>query len=334
MRVAFALLFGSLVCTAAGADPITLRIATIAPDGSAWARELRSYARDVEAGSDGALHIKVYFGGIAGDEMTVLDRIKRDQLDGTIGSEVCTHLAPSMRISRIVGLFQTREESAYAMTRLRPTLDKEFLKAGYINLGEAGLGGEVLFTRAPVHRMSELRAQKLWIWDLDDTLRGQVGALGLSTQALPISDAAQAYDEGRVDGFLAIPTATLAFQWSTQARYVSDLRVTFRSGCEFISSRSWDALPFQARQALMNASAKLSHRIEELGGQQDTELLGGLLARQGVKMVPVSESFRSEFFDAARDARQRTGGELVGRALLEQVLGWLADYRAMHQVAR
>jgi TRAP-type transport system periplasmic protein len=320
--------------TARAAEPVTLRIATIAPDGSAWARELRAYARDVETSSEGAVRIKMYFGGIAGDEMTVLERIKRDQLDGAIGSEMCTRLAPSMKVARIVGMFQSREESAYAMSLLKPQLDEEFQKSGYINLGEAGLGVEVLFTRQPVKTIEDLHKQRLWIWDLDDMLKAQASALGLSTVALPISDAGHAYDEGKIDGFVSIPTATLAFQWSAQARYSIDLRVTFRSGCEFITAKSYDELPFTARQALRAASAKLARRIDELGKKQDEEILGTLLARQGVKILPVSEQLRAEFFDAAREARQRAGNQLVPRPLLDKVLSWLADYRALHPIAR
>jgi hypothetical protein len=36
-----------------------------------------------------------------------------------------------------------------------------------------------------------------------------------------------AYDEKRTDGFVAIPSAALAYQWSTQARYYAELRSGF-----------------------------------------------------------------------------------------------------------
>jgi TRAP-type C4-dicarboxylate transport system substrate-binding protein len=334
MRRVLALVLGlGVLGPVAAGEPTTLRIATIAPEGSAWARELRTYARDVESGSEGAVRIKLYLGGIAGDEMEVLERIKRDQLDGTIGSEICTRLAPSMKVARIVGLFQSREESAYALSRLKPILDQEFLRAGFVNLGEAGLGTEVLFTRLPVHTLADLHQQKLWIWDLDEMLRAQVGPLGLRTLPLPINEAARAFDEQRIDGFVSVPTATLAFQWSAQARYVIDLRFTFRSGCQILSNRAYDELPIAARLALHDASGKLARRVEELGVRQDAELLGGVFARQGLKTLPVSETLRAEFFEAARVAREQAGNQLVPHPLLEKVLSWLADYRALHQLA-
>ena len=56
----------------------------------------------------------------------------------------------------------------------------------------------------------------------------------------------------------------------------------------------------------------------------------GVFEKQGLKHVPVSDTFRAEYFAAARAARERLGDKLVPRALMEHVLALLADYRAEH----
>jgi TRAP-type C4-dicarboxylate transport system substrate-binding protein len=322
------------VCTSARAEPVTLRLATIAPQGTGWAREFSAWGRDIEAGTRGAVRIKIYFSAIGGDEFTVLERIKRDQLDGGIGSESCTRLAPSLKVTRIFGLFQNRDESFFVLTRMAPLLDKEFLRAGYINLGEATLGPEMLFTREPIRDMAELRKTLLWIWDADDSLRQQSPALGLHVVATPLEGGARAYDEKSVDGFIAIPTAALAFQWSAQAHYLENLDVSYRNGCVFVASRAFDALPIDVQRYVRTATAKLRGRLDDLSRRQDDALVGGLFARQGMKTVPVSGRFRFEFFSQAREMRGRLGGELVTPKLLEEVLSWLADYRAEHQLSK
>ncbi len=332
MRICLALAVLTAAATAARAESITLRLATIAPEGTAWARELKAYARDVESGTDGAVRLKIYYSSIAGDERTVIDRIKREQLDGAIGSESCMLLGPSMRVTRVVGMFQSRDESAYVLTRMKPILDEEFLKNGFVNLGEANLGPEVLYTRKPVTNLAELQRMRMWIWSLDASLRVQAPALGLTVVPLPIEEAGRAYDRGDIDGFVGIPAAGLAFQWSTRASYLEDLRVSYRNGCVFIASRAFDALPVHARDIIKAASAKLRGRVEEVGRREDDALLGGLFAKQGLHSVPVGERFRSEFFDLSQDAR--THARIVDDKLLEQVLAWLADYRAVHASAK
>src|SRR5437870_3661048 len=86
-------------------EPVVLRLGTVAPDGTAWARELRSFGRDVESGTHGAVRVKFYFGSIAGDEIAALDRIRRGQLDGMASGVACHRIMPSLRVTRIAGLF-------------------------------------------------------------------------------------------------------------------------------------------------------------------------------------------------------------------------------------
>jgi TRAP-type C4-dicarboxylate transport system substrate-binding protein len=306
----------------------TLRLATVAPDGTSWARELRAWARDVEGATQGALHIKLYFGGIAGNEEVTLARIRREQLDGAIGSEMCTVLSPSLKIGRIVGVFQTRAENAYVLSRLKPIVDAELLKSGFINFGEAGLGPEVLFTREPVKDLATLRRLRWWIWDSDFELPPQARALGLKVVQTPLETAGRAFEEGKFDGFITIPTAALAFQWTTQVKYLTPLRVSFRSGCLIVATRAFDPLPLEVQRALKGAAGKLSQRIEELGRHEDDALLGGLLSKQGVAPVAESDQLRSEFYGAARAVRP--GSRIVADEMLSKVMGWLADYRAEH----
>lgn len=331
MRLAFAsLLVAVTATTVAHADPITLRMSTIAPQGSGWAREFDNWARDVEAGTHGAVHIKMYYSAIAGDEFTALDRIKRDQLDGAIGSESCVRLGPTLRVMRIFGLFQNRDESSYVLGRIASKVDAEFLRAGFIHLGEAALGPEMLFTRRPVRDMNDLRKTTFWIWNADEAMALQAQALGIHVVATPLDGGARAYDDKRVDGIVAMPSAALAFQWSAQASYLENLEISYRNGCMFFASRAFDPLPIEAQRYIRSATAKLRQRLTDQNRRQDDALVGGLFARQGLQTVPVSEHFRMEFFAQAREMRDHVAEKLVPPKLLEEVLSWLADYRAEH----
>jgi TRAP-type C4-dicarboxylate transport system substrate-binding protein len=145
-----------------------------------------------------------------------------------------------------------------------------------------------------------------------------------------VSEAARAYDDRRTDGFIAIPTAALAFQWSTQAKYITDLRVGYLTGCIALANRALDRMPPEHQRAVRALMAKYSALFQSTGLRQDDALLGGLFEKQGLRPVPPSEAFRSEFFDAARVAREQTAPRFMQRALLDRVLKMLADYRAEH----
>ena len=77
-----ALLVGALSVAAPAHAEQTIKIATIAPDGSAWMRELRAAGAEVQAGSQGRVVVKFYPGGVMGSDQVVLRKMKLGQLQG------------------------------------------------------------------------------------------------------------------------------------------------------------------------------------------------------------------------------------------------------------
>jgi TRAP-type transport system periplasmic protein len=315
----------------AGAEPIAVRMASMAPDGTAWARELKAYGRDVAALTNGEVHVKLYLGGIAGDEAAVPDRIKKGQLDGEMAAVTCERMAHSLRVLRVPGLIRRRDEANYVIDRLRPTIDAEFRKNGFQLLGLTWFGSDILFTKKPVRSMDELRKTKLWIWNLDVVWSNEMKHLGLQVVPLSVDAAGQAYDNGSVDGLLALPSAALVYQWSARSRYFTDLQIAAMAGCSFVSTAVFDGLPMSAQSAMRQASAKLNFRISEANGALEDALIGGLFEKQGVHKQPASEQFRIIFFDAAKEAREKLPSDVVSPQLITQVMGWLSDYRASHR---
>ena len=313
---------------------IRLRFSTVVPDGTAWAREIRAMERQIAIETGGTLEVKWYFSGIAGGEMESIERIRRGQLDGALGSAFCEELAPSLRVVRLAGLAKTRGEVQHVLGLLRPTLAVEAEQHGFVDLGEVPIGMHYFFTRTPVRTLEQLRRQRLWVWDYFKADRAVLTAIGLPVVPLPIADAAQAFDQGRIDGFVATPTAALAYQWSTRARYVSSLPVNFLEGCMMISKPAWDELSMAHRQALRAAVAAFAARSEDVSFTQDAALLDGLFERQGLHRIDASTRLRDDFDGAAFGARRAVASSVVPATLLADVVRWLADYRARPPAVR
>src|SRR5256885_1431280 len=101
------------------ADPVTLWMVMVVLEGTVWVRVGKAFANEVEQLIRGQLKVKWYLGGIAGNELQVMDRMRRDQLDGVgLGGMVCQRLAPTMRVTRLIGLLRSRAEAEYVLTRL------------------------------------------------------------------------------------------------------------------------------------------------------------------------------------------------------------------------
>ena len=56
------------------------------------------------------------------DEFAVAERIHRGQLDGIVSAgSLCQQVAPSMRVMKIPGLFQSRDEASYVTNLHKPS---------------------------------------------------------------------------------------------------------------------------------------------------------------------------------------------------------------------
>ncbi|HEY2744849.1 MAG TPA: TRAP transporter substrate-binding protein DctP [Polyangia bacterium] len=330
--LAACLLVLSFVAAPASADEPTthvLRFAAVIPTGTVWAREMQSFARDVANTTNDEVTLKWYFGGIAGDDFEAGKRIERDQLDGLgAGSWQCERWAPSLTVTRLPGLFHNRDELRYVGSRLRPQLEEEMRKAGMVFLGNAQIGGSILFLRRPVHGFDELRRVKLWSLNDDAVKIRLLRAVGLTLVPMSFADSRAAYDDGRVDGFSAPPVGALAFQWSTEARYVLPLATDYIEACLVISTRAFDRLTFEQQRAIRAAAAKFVVRFDDAGARADDELLGGLFARQGSTTLPVDAKLQADFAAAARAAWDKLDERTVPKVLIRQVQAILTVYRA------
>jgi TRAP-type C4-dicarboxylate transport system substrate-binding protein len=326
------LAFATLVLLASAAhaadEPLTLRMAAIAPDGTGWAREMRALARDVETGTSGAVRMKWYFGAIAGDEPTAIERIRRGQLDGAAGALFCGSLSPTLAVTRVAGLVRTRAEALHLLNRLRPRVDEDFKKRGFVELALGNFGHEILLLRNRIESFGELQKTRIWMWDADTLLHKHMALIGMTMVPGTIERLSSMYDAGQIDGMFVIPTAALAFQWTTRARYFMEMRSTSLPGCLVISQKTYDQLTFEQQQVLKAASTKFGMRFEDLGMREDALLLNEAFEKQGIKKLPAGAALRAAFLEAANRSREQLGNQVIAPELLKQAIGILSDFRA------
>lgn len=307
--------------------PITLRMAAIAPDGTAWARLLNDFSDEIAHATHRELRVKWIFGGAAGDERSSLEAVRRGELSGLAGAILCQRVAPSLHAVEVAGLVENDDEALLILQRLRPQFDEEARASPFTFLMlSGGFGHRVLFSREPVRTFAELKKSRNWIYELDEVERAQLRLMGANLLPLPIDQAGAAYDSGRVDGFYSIPAAAIVFRYGVKARYFTDLHSMFLPACLIVSRATFDGLDGDAQRALRQAGERLGDRFDRLGRQQEDEMMSRAFPREGLRAVPMSDEFRREYLEAARAASARLG--LVPLPLVRQVNAILMEARA------
>src|SRR5690606_10010259 len=115
----------ALLCVSPGVAQTTLRLATVAPDGSFWMREMRAGAEEIRTRTDGRVRIQYFPGGVMGNEQAVLRRIRIGQLQG--GAFTGGALAPVYRDASLYTLpflFRSHDEVDFIRARFDAELER------------------------------------------------------------------------------------------------------------------------------------------------------------------------------------------------------------------
>lgn len=223
---------GVLALTLAGfmpaADAATLKLATVAPEGSQWMTSMRAAADEIKERTEGRVIIKLYGGGVMGAEKSMLRKMRIGQLQG--GAFVASGLAPvypRINIYSLPLVFRSQEEIAHVRSVMDERLIRGMEEQGLISFGFAGGGFANIFSNFPVRSLDDLKGQKVWVPEGDVIGYEAMQAFGLSPVTLPLTDVMTGLQTGLIDIVATSPVGAVVFQWYTKVRYTTQLPVVY-----------------------------------------------------------------------------------------------------------
>src|SRR5687768_12440420 len=101
------------------AETFTLKLASVAPDGTPWAEQLSVYKQKVEAESKGRIKIKPFLGGALGDENQTVGECRRGAIamwGGTTGALATS--VPEISVLELPYLFRDAEQADHVLDKV------------------------------------------------------------------------------------------------------------------------------------------------------------------------------------------------------------------------
>ena len=239
-----------------------LKMATLAPENSAWDKVFKRFEKEVEEATNGTLDLKVYNGGVQGDEEVVVRKMKSGQLDGAAVTAVgLSKIVPNALVLQLPGLFTSYKELDYVRKKMNADLTAEFEKQGYVFLGWGDVGFAYIFSNTPIEKPSDLKKAKMWAWSADPIASVIISEAGGNPIPLAVPDVLPSLQTGAVDAFTTSPLAGIALRWFTKAKYMGAKKVAVGIGASVVSKKSWDKLTPEQQEALRAASLKWHKKL-------------------------------------------------------------------------
>jgi TRAP-type transport system periplasmic protein len=290
------------------ASATTIKIATVAPDGTAWMREMRAAADAVKQKTVDRVEIKYYPGGVMGDNATVLRKIKIGQLQGAAftGGEAALITGDANAYSQPFQ-FRTQDEVDKVRAKVDPLLKSSFEKAGFVASGISGGGFAYLLSVKDVHGKDDLKSAKVWVPQGDRIAEAAFKAAGVTPIPLPLADVYTSLQTGLIDTVANTTSGAIAFQWHTKVKHMFDLPLMYVIGILAIDKKSFDTLSADDQKTVNDEIGTAFARLEK-GTRDDNAQARDALTKQGVAITAPTADERKYWDEVGQAARKDLSG--------------------------
>lgn len=276
-----------LTPTAYAERTYTLKFASLIPADTAWMKSIESWSKELESKSNGQLKIKIYPGGVMGDEPDVLRKIRSRQLQGAFftGYGIGRIYSPA-RVLEMPFLFQNTDESDYVRKKIMPDIEQGFREKGFELLGWPEVGFLHFFSKQPINSLEELKTRHIWLWQGDPMGEAFSNAAGVSPVPLSIMDVYTQLSatHGSIDTVYNSPFGALAMQWHTKLKYATHVPLTNGIGGLVVSHRFYNSLPTNLQNLLKESGEKTAENINNIS-RRDNEISIELLKKSGIEFM-------------------------------------------------
>lgn len=318
----------------AQAEPMTLKISTQYPDGTRVVNRIKQAGEEISQKTGGAVKLKVYAGGVQGDDATVLRKIRTGQLHGALTQGGAVAAAyKDIQVYNVPLAFRSFAEVDYVRGKMDGQLRGELEKTGWVSFGLIEGGFAYVMSNAPVATVDELRRQKLWIPANDPASEQAAKSWGIAPIVLPIADVLTSLQTGAINAFAAPSTAAIALQWYSRVKFRTEVPLLYTFGLLSLSDKYFGKLDAAqqkvVRDALMAASAELDKQA-----RKDNLDAAATLDKAGIKTIKPSDAQYDQWEQLALKATDDVvaRGEL-GAPALNQFRKHLAEFRTAGKAA-
>jgi len=299
--------------------PKTIKLATLAPNGSSWMRHFNEWGRDVQDQTHGAVRLRFYPGGVAGDERDVIRKMQTGQMHGaSVTSIGLSQIHKPVLVLQVPGLFA----DYVALDRARDALKAEFARAfernNYVLIGWGDVGPIHTFSKRQIRTPADLKRARPWVWSDDPITRELYSVLGVTGVPLGLPEVYAGLQTGMIDTFTASPIAVLALQWQSNITHMTEEHEAMAIGATVISKRFFDTLTAEEQRIVRDTGAEHHRRLIAAIRRDDAAALTTLKHR-GLTVDSIPPAARAEWQRAFAETRRRLAPRIYSAELLARV---------------
>ena len=307
---------------------VKIKHGTLAPEGSPWFNAMRRLGDGWKKASDGSVEVKIYPGGVAGDETDMLRKIKIGQLQSaTLTSIGLSRISRSTVALQIPMMFRSYEELDHVRERIGPRLEKEMADAGFVVLNWGDAGWVHFFSKEAGSTPDDFRKWKMFMWAGDPEAEEAWRASNFQPVPMSATDVMSGLQAGLIDWYGTTPLYALSSQWFGLTKHMVAVKWTPLNGATIIAKEAWEKIPAELRPALAKIAFEEGEAVKaEVRSLGDKSIQA--MKERGLVVVESTPALEAQWQKAAEVAYPTMRDKVVPADLFDEVKRLTEEYRA------
>ncbi|MBU2509889.1 TRAP transporter substrate-binding protein DctP [bacterium] len=327
MKHVFCLLFVLLLGITSPLYSLTLKIGSPAPEGSPWDNSLREMAVEWKKISKGKIIVKIYPGGIVGDEADMIRKMRIGQLQGGVfTSSGIAKITPEILSLSLPFLVQNDDEIDFLLNKHSPYFEELLINKGFAVVAWSRAGWIHIFSKDPVFYPDDLKKHILAVTDSDATMLQGWRTGGYNAVPLSTNNIMTGLQSGMVTAYYMPPLVSATFQWFALAKNMCSLPLAPLTGALILDERTWKKIDKMNREELVNSTKVLMRNLRQISVDLEKRAISTMI-KHGLVVNRVTPDIAEIWKNTASSEYNYLIGKVFSESLLTQLKQDLKEYR-------
>ena len=308
---------------------VLIKIATLAPEGSAWIQILSKLNEDIVKKTDQKVRFRIYPGGVFGDEKDMLRKLHIGQIQAAIlTSSGLSVLFKEVDVFLVPFLFENYDEVDYVLSKMDPSFRKGFADNGHVLLGWSEGGFVRLMSTTPITTLNDLKKVKVWTWEDAPMAKAIFDEAKVAAIPLTVPDVLVGLQTGLVDVVYAPPAGAISLQWFTKVKFLTDVPLNYLIGGIVIKNKVFQRISPTNQEIILESFRRHMNLLKDMMRSENQQALT-VMEKHGVKIIKPAGGQLEEFKKLSDKAMQQLGSKSYSDKVMDEVSAHLEEYRSL-----
>ena len=302
------------------ARKVIVKMATLAPQGTDVHVMLLELSQEWKKITKGKVHLKIYPGGVVGDERDMVRKIRIGQIHAAaMTSEGLSEIAPEFAGFFIPLAFQKYEDIEKVKNSLYPDLKLKMNKSGFELLSLSDFGWVHWFSKDVIRTPNDLKKQEFFTWAGDFRWEEIWKKAGYNPVPLASTDILTGLQTGLINAIPTMPIYALSQQSFGIANNMLDLKWGVVMAGIIFDSKVWNRIPNKYHKQMKLVLDNILEKNQKLNRESEKKSIK-IMVENGLNVHSLTNEEKDIWINEVKEFEPLLKGNVIPNDIYNKII--------------